>query len=325
MQRTWRILSIDGGGTRGIVPATILAHIEEQTGNSVCQLFDLVVGTSTGAILALALTKPSSNGQPEITARQLCAIYERDIPRIFQHPRSWWGNLLTPKYRSAAFKQVLESAFADCTLKSALCDVLVPSFDIEHRLPYMFRSRLAREQSEHDFLMRDVALAASATPTLFDPVHFPRSSGDRFISLVDGGVFANNPAICALAESKAMFQGDDVDFFLISIGTGKSLRPLTKEMTGLWGYVRWSRPMLDLVLESISEAVHEQMKSLLPVAGEQCYYRLQIDLRGETPPYIDNASTANVQALSQSARDFCSGSVDLRRACEALQALSLRR
>ena len=170
MQKIWRILSIDGGGIRGIIPAIILASIEERTGKPISNLFDLIAGTSTGGILTLGLTKPNSSGEPEFTAQRLCKLYERDIPHIFRHPQSWWGNLLRPKYRSFAFKQILEKSLGDYCLKDALTDVLIPCYDIEHRLPYIFKSRLARQQSEFDFQIIDVALAASASPTLFYPV-----------------------------------------------------------------------------------------------------------------------------------------------------------
>src|SRR5271170_6477506 len=110
MQKTWRILSIDGGGTRGIIPATILASIEERTGKPISQLFDLIAGTSTGGILALGLTKPDSSGRPSFSAQDLCNLYEEEIPNIFLNPQSWWGNLLTPKYRSEAFQRILKNA-----------------------------------------------------------------------------------------------------------------------------------------------------------------------------------------------------------------------
>jgi len=325
MQRIWRVLSIDGGGTRGIIPANILAFLEEKTGKPICQLFDLIAGTSTGGILALGLTKPNASGEPEFTAGQLCKIYERDIPHIFRNPRSWWGNLLTPKYKSSVFQQVLKDSLGDCRLRSALTDVLIPCYDIEHRLPYVFKSRLARLEAEHDVQLSDVALATSATPTLFPPVHIPRFNDGRLICLVDGGVFANNPAIAALAELKSLHPGENEKYFVVSLGTGKSTRPLTQEFVSLWGYVHWSRPMLELVLESISESVHEQMKHLLPATDRQQYYRLQIDIPEHGNHAIDNASATNMQALAQAARDFCSSNQsgqELNRLCETLLQLS---
>ena len=326
MQKIYRILSIDGGGIRGIIPATILASIEECTGKPISQLFDLIAGTSTGGILTLGLTKPNSSGEPEFTAHQLCKLYERDIPHIFRNPKSWFGNLLSPKYRSIAFKQVLENSLGDSRLKDALTDVLIPCYDIEHRLPYIFKSRSAKQHSEFDFLIKDVALATSASPTLFYPVHLTKPNGDKSAYLVDGGVFANNPSIVALSEIQSIVQDPQKKYFMVSIGTGKSGRPLTDQFISLWGYVHWSRPMLELVMDSISESVHEQIKHLLPSTENHQYYRLQVDLEESVDTAIDNASSANMRILSRAARNFCSEDTRsgqlLTQLCHTLLSLS---
>ena len=325
MPATWRILSIDGGGVRGIIPAIILASIEERTGKPISELFDLIAGTSTGAILALGLTKPNASGKPEFTAQRICELYEEEIPNIFRNPQSWWGNLLTTKYKSFAFQEILKNAFGECRLKSALTDILIPCFDIDHRSPYMFNSHAAKLRTDCDYLMRNVALAASASPTLFQPVRIPRSSSGEPMCLVDGGVFANNPAINALAEIKSRTTDENDKYFVVSLGTGRSLRPLTDEFISLWGYVHWSRPMLDLVMDSISESVHQQMTHLLPPTNEQPYFRLQVDLPKEIDPTLDSAATKNMRALSDAAHGYCSDSrtgPELRGVCETLLRLS---
>ncbi|MBY0360225.1 MAG: patatin-like phospholipase family protein [Candidatus Obscuribacterales bacterium] len=325
MPKIWRILSIDGGGTRGIVAATILASIEKQTGKPISQLFDLIAGTSTGGILALGLTKPNKHGQPEFSAQDLCDLYKREIPKIFSNPQSWWGNLIGPKYRSFAFQQVLEEAFGNYYLHSALCDLLIPCYDIENRSPYIFRSRLAKDHVDHDFHMRDVALAACASPTLFYPVRFPRPRGGKSICLVDGGVFANNPAINALAEVRSLNADESPKCFMVSLGTGKSTLALSNEWISLWGYVQWSRPMLELVMESISESVHEQIQHLLSAADAHHYYRLQMDFPAGTNPAIDNASQSNMQSLDLAAQAYCEDSEkgqELSKICEILLSLN---
>lgn len=325
VSKTWRILSIDGGGIRGTIPAIILASIEKQTGKSISQLFDLIAGTSTGGILALGLNKPNRAGEPEFTAQRLCELYEQEIPNIFRYPQSWIGNLLRPKYKSFAFQQILRRFMGDCRLSSALCDVLIPCYNIEHRLTYIFKSQLAKIQEEHDFEMGDVALAASASPTLFHPVQIPRSIDGRPICLVDGGVFANNPAIIALSEIKSRSTSENDKYFVVSLGTGKSTRPLTDEFLSLWGYVQWSRPMLELVMESISESVHEQMRYLLPHVNEQCYFRLQVELPDDSKHAIDDASTSNMRSIIQAANEFCcngASAEELSRMCETLLSLT---
>jgi patatin-like phospholipase/acyl hydrolase len=326
MENIQRILSIDGGGVRGIIPATILAAIEERTGKRISELFDLIAGTSTGGILALGLTKPDPQQpeKPQFSARQLCQLYQEKIPLIFQDPQSWWGNLIGPKYKSFALQAVLKEAFEECRLKNSLSHVLIPCYDIEHRVPYLFNSRLARIAPEHDFQMRDVALAASASPTVFHPVRFPRAGiAGRQICLVDGGVFANNPSICALSESKAENANNQKSIFIVSLGTGKSHRTLSDEFVSLWGYVQWSVPMLELVMESNSECTHQQMQYLMPNTS---YHRVQVELNDMSAKLaIDDASSKNLKALKQCADEFCSEPKNLEAICNSLLLLSERR
>jgi predicted acylesterase/phospholipase RssA len=301
MARIWRILSIDGGGVRGIIPVTVLAAIEQRTKKPIAELFDLIAGTSTGGILALGLTRPDEFGVPKVSASELYELYKRDIPHIFRNPRTWWGNLLSPKYRPSAIQEVLKEGFGDCRLSSALTDILIPCYDIEHRSPHIFKSRWARRQSQYDFLMRDVAFATSATPTLFPPARVRRPGAGGSLALVDGGIYANNPSMHAYAEIHEMFPAQDDKFLFLSLGTGEFTRQLTNDYLDLWGYVQWSRPMLQLVAESISESVHEQMRYLLPPTNYQRYYRFQIDLPDAADAALDNASKKNLKALIRAA------------------------
>jgi predicted acylesterase/phospholipase RssA len=294
-------LAIDGGGVRGIIPISILAAIEERTKKPIAELFDLIAGTSTGGILALGLTKPDQFGKPEGSAQYLFELYKQEIPRIFRHPQTWWGNLLSPKYDASNIQEILKAGFGDCRLKSALTDILIPCYDIEHRSPHIFKSRWARRKSQYDFLMRDVAFATSATPTLFAPARVPRPDAGGTLALVDGGIFANNPSMHAYTEVHEMFPGEDDKFLLLSLGTGEFTRQLTNDYLDRWGYVQWSRPMLDLVSESISDSVHTQMRNLLPPTDYQRYYRFQIDLSEHIDSAVDNASRKNLNGLIHAA------------------------
>jgi len=325
MAKVWRILSIDGGGIRGIIPATILAAIEERTQKPIAELFDLIAGTSTGGILTLGLTKPTQSGHPEFTAQRLCELYKEELPFIFRNPQSWMGNLLSPKYNASRIQKVLKQWLGDCQLKSALTDVLIPCYDIENRSPHIFRSRWARMQSHHDFLMRDVATATGATPTMFCPARIPIPCADGFLSLVDGGVFANNPAIYAFAEVSAMFLAKKENYLLVSLGTGGATRPLTSASVNFWGYVQWSRPMIELVAESSSESVHAQMSYLLAPTDHQRYYRFQVEFPKHIDYALDNASNDKIQGLFLAAKTFVDDSQtkqELDRLCEVLLRLS---
>lgn len=324
MTKTWRILSIDGGGIRGLIPATILAHIEDLTGKRIHELFDLIAGTSTGAILSLGLTKPDESGKVEHSARSLRDLYERDAPAIFRNPASWWENLLRPKYHSGGIQKIMQHNFGDYRLRQAAADIIIPCYDIEQRTPHIFRSRWARRQAQYDFYMRDVASAAAATPTMFDPVRIPRTGAGGYVSLVDGGVFANNPALHAFVEVKTMHPAEDDEYLVVSLGTGESMERLKRKYLTDWGYVRWSVPMLELVSESISESVHRQMEDLLPPTDHQRYYRFQVDLPDEKYA-LDNAGRKNVLGLIGAAEELLEDvpTLDkLSHLCERLLRLS---
>ncbi len=324
MSKTWRILSIDGGGIRGLIPATILAEIERRTGKPIYELFDLIAGTSTGAILALGLTKPDQTGHVEHSARMLRDIYERDAPNIFKHPANWWENLLKPKYKSFRMRRTMSNNFGRFRLKDALTDILIPCYDIEHRSPHIFRSRWAKRQGQYDFLMADVASAASATPTMFEPVQIARPGAGGRISLVDGGVFANNPAGLALAEINTRMPEKNDQYLLVSLGTGESMERMRRKYPSDWGYVRWSVPMVELVSESISESVHRQVKDLLPPIGSKRYYRFQVDLPDDTYYPLDNVAKQNVRGLIESAEALLTDNrtiQDLSTLCDLLLSL----
>ena len=171
-----KVLSIDGGGIRGIIPAMVLAEIERRTSKTTSELFDLVAGTSTGGILALGLTKPGEGGKPEYSAKRLIELYETEGGKIFSIPvwhrlRSGWG-VAEEKYPSEGVEEVAKRYFEKVYLAEALTEVLVTAYEIERRGPWFFKRRHARDKNREgdNFLMRDVARATSAAPTYFEPL-----------------------------------------------------------------------------------------------------------------------------------------------------------
>jgi patatin-like phospholipase/acyl hydrolase len=208
------ILSIDGGGIRGIIPAMILTEIERRTGHRIAEMFDLIAGTSTGGILALGLTVPQSPNarKPKYRAKQLVAFYEEDGKQIFH---SFWHNvvslhgLIDEKYPSEQFERVLQKYLGEETkLSQALTDVLITSYEIETCRPFFFTRRKARARRAGRFNPRmwEVARCTSAAPTYFSPhrITRPRSSRLPPLTFVDAGVFVNNPTLCAYAEAVSM-------------------------------------------------------------------------------------------------------------------------
>src|SRR5919197_214120 len=222
-----KILAIDGGGIRGVIPATVLTEIETRMGKRTAELFDLVAGTSTGGILALGLFKPDGNGRPQYAASELSALYEREGPRIFD--RSPWhtfvslGSLADEKYPADGIEAVLKEYFGDARLKDAVTETLVTSYELESRQPWFFaRHKAIEDPAANDFPMRFVARATSAAPTYFEPEELPTTTPHG--GLIDGGVFANNPAMCAYVEMKKL--RPEADVLVVSLGTGQHTRPI---------------------------------------------------------------------------------------------------
>jgi hypothetical protein len=144
----FRVLSIDGGGIRGIIPALILAELEQRAERPIAKIFDLVAGTSTGGILAVGLTMAGARRKPKYSARDLVALYEEEGDDIFH--RSKWhqiravGSLAEEKYPSGGIERVLGERFAEAWLSESLTNVLVTAYDIELRRPHFFKSDRAR-------------------------------------------------------------------------------------------------------------------------------------------------------------------------------------
>jgi uncharacterized protein len=148
-QRLVKILSIDGGGIRGIIPALVLADIERRSERPACELFDLIAGTSTGAIIALGVTvpgdeRPGGTSRPRWSARELADIYAEDGPRIFHRSLvrtiETAHGLLIEKYAAGGLEALLERCLGDAPLSSALSDVLITSYDVYKHEPFFFKS-----------------------------------------------------------------------------------------------------------------------------------------------------------------------------------------
>ena len=165
MSETVKLLSIDGGGIRGVIPAVLLAEIEKRTGRRIAHLFHLIAGTSTGGILALALTKPNAHGEPQYSAEELVSFYNEQGERIFT--RTLWhkftaaGNLIDSKFPASGIERVLDQFFGDARLSDAVTEVVVTSYEIERRQPFLFKSANARLLPSYDFPMKQVARATS--------------------------------------------------------------------------------------------------------------------------------------------------------------------
>jgi patatin-like phospholipase/acyl hydrolase len=269
----------------------VLAEVERRAGRRVFELFDLIAGTSTGGILACALCAPDP-----LPAEQVAAIYEGEGPAIFD--RSVWQRirsaegLLDEKYDSGALDRALERFLRDKRLADTVPDLIVPTYDMTEPGPFFFKTRTARERPSEDFPLTVVARATAAAPTYFEPLPVDTQA------LIDGGVFAVNPAMSAFAEVLRFQPGAEV--VLLSLGTGQRTRSRTFADVDDWGLVEWARPILDVVFDGISDAVDYQLRNVL---GGDSYWRLQVELTRASDD-LDDASPDNLRELRGHAEEL---------------------
>jgi patatin-like phospholipase/acyl hydrolase len=257
------ILSMDGGGIRGIITASLLERLEEAHPGFLAKI-DLFAGTSTGGILALGLASG-------LSPREARELYEECGQKVFADTvlddiRDL-GSLIGADYSIEPLKEVLSRQFNDLRLADLPKKVLIASFDLDNKPsdPLMVRTWKPKffhnypgDDSDGDQKVVDVAIRTSAAPT-----YFPIYQG-----YIDGGVVASNPAICALAQALEPSTGRQqlVDLRLLSMGTGFNPRYL-KEMNSDWGLVQWAPHLVNLMLEGSIGTVEYQCRQIL---GEAC-------------------------------------------------------
>lgn len=298
-----KVLSIDGGGIRGLIPAMILAKIEEMTSKPISQLFDLIAGTSTGGILSLLLTMPSKDNKdkPAYTANDLIKLYTENGKKIFSsnifHKIISMDGISDEKYPSSGIESVLKEYFGKSMLSEALTNIIVPAYELSLREPFFFKSIHAKNSTKinHDFYMWQAARATSAAPTYFEP--YKLGIGDKdgadYYALIDGGVFANNPGMCAYAEAKVMF-GNTPEILMLSLGTGEHTRCIPYGEAKDWGLLKWAKPILGTVFGGVSDTVDYQLSQVL---ADERYYRMQASLAQLGSDAMDDASEENIHEL----------------------------
>lgn len=257
----FQILSLDGGGIRGVFSAAILAAIEEDLNIRLTDHFDLIAGTSTGGIIAIGLGLG-------LRPADILGFYLEQGPHIFSNPlrlRSalWW---FWRKYRADALETGLRATFGDRAFGESTKRLVVPSYDVGNDDVYIFRT--AHDQR----LRRDyrvpawkVALATSAAPT-----YFPACRAVDQLRLIDGGVWANNPAMVAIIEAVGTLRVPLDRIRLMSVGTYDAVvrRPRVLDRAGA---LLWASSATDVLLRSGSIAVNNQAKFLL---GKQNVLRI---------------------------------------------------
>ncbi|MXV84153.1 patatin-like phospholipase family protein [Candidatus Poribacteria bacterium] len=223
---TFHILALDGGGTRGIYTAQLLAKIEQALGTPIRTCFDLIAGTSTGAIIAGAAVS-------DIPMQEIVELFETETPYIFR--RRWYRiPLFLSKYPDQKLAQIIAKHLPATSLSEIETPLMITSSEIAKSEVHIFRSNYSNRDSESASTdkavsLRDAILASCAAPTFFAP-----KSVDNFL-LADGGLWANNPSTVAFTEALSVFGKETQEIRMLSVGTGHSVN-MYHNRRG-WGFI----------------------------------------------------------------------------------------
>lgn len=267
-ERSFKILAIDGGGIRGIYPAKYLAELEEEVEEPLCHYFDLIVGTSTGGIIAIALGL-------EIPAARLLELYKAKGAEIFSRRFPLpFQMLFRPKYRNDALIAALKDVFEERLLGDSRVPLCIPAVDLSTGQTKVYKTRHAPRLTEDwELLAWKVAAATAAAP-----IYFPAFAVHEHDAKVDGGIWANNPSLVGLVEALSLgYQLHEIR--LLSIGTGEVRFHMDAHVAKRAGLVQWfcrmivpswlkgickGQSLVELLLSTQSQAVHNQVSLLEP-------------------------------------------------------------
>jgi uncharacterized protein len=299
-----KVLAIDGGGIRGIIPAVILNELQKRLSQDIWQAFDLIAGTSTGGIIALGIGTRCKDGQPYAPG-ELVDLYVQNGPSIFKKdfvtPER---EIILPKYSPDSLEAVLAQFFGDTQFDAALTPLLISSYDLQGQLPFFFKSHRIARDPNYNWNVTDIARATSAAPTFFPPLHLVRGNEDY--ALIDGGVFVNNPAMAAYAEARSLYPGAE-QITVIAVGTGDRQDQITYASAKEWGLLGWAKQIVPVFMDSVSEAVDYELNALPGCT----YYRLQVPDLQEASSDMDDVTPENLANLQTVARDYVSLSSDV--------------
>ena len=324
-----RILSIDGGGMRGIIPATVMVYLEDQlkkqTNNPnarIADFFDLVVGTSTGGILSSFYLTPNSNPvnslepSTRFSAQEALSFYLEKGNQIFnQSKRFNWlgirGLVNAARYSTSVIEKELDTIFGSMKMNQLVKPCLITTYNMNEKAAIFFNSR-EEKIKKRDFYLKDVLRSTSAAPTYFSPAKIQNLQTGKWMYNIDGGVFANNPALCAYAEArttefKKRKYPSARDLLFLSLGTGGGGFKLPKiKRSHRWGLVNWAKSVPEIMMDGSIDTVNYQIKELfgtLPTPQHAQYLRIDVpqDQRCYSSDMAD-ASPQNIKDLQKAGK-----------------------
>lgn len=326
-----RILSIDGGGIRGVIPAQVLVYMEQRIQASkgpdarLADYIDMIVGTSTGAILGALLLVPDENGRPKYTAQDALDFYVKHGETIFNKSiqrKSMLKRLFkASKFGAKNLEKLFDEKLGSLKFSQLLKPCIITSYNLNYGSALFFNSR-EQNHDTGDFLVKDVLRSTSAAPTYFDPAHIFSLGGKDTGKMVnvDGGVFANNPSMCAYAEGRKTefpnWQDKDdpkkkyptaKNMLLLSLGTGGGRPDLGyTPHAHKWGMLDWAKKTPEIMMDGGLDMVNHQVALLfdsLSTENDRKNFK-RVDYpklaEGQKPPFdadMSNADRKNIERL----------------------------
>ncbi len=312
LNRKLRILSLDGGGVRGIMSAQILMRIEsvlkQEYGDDfkIGDYFDIIAGTSTGGIITSIILIKNDDDELIYSAKDVVDLYYDNNDDIFKKPflhklKTFFG-FFGSQFKEDGLEDVLENYFGNKQLKELKKPSLICSYDTNQRKCVIFKQHLAEVDASHNFYLKDVVRGATAAPTYFKPAKIKSITGDEYC-LIDGGIYANNPAMCALVEVNKIFEKDNGkkfnirDIKIISLGTGDYNKKYSWDKIRKWGIVNWIIPFIDMTSSSTNEVTDYQLSKLYEYNNcSENYLRIDVNL-SKKESFLDNTDMNNIKNL----------------------------
>lgn len=307
-KKPFRICSINGGGIRGILPSLILVRLEEITGKHSTELFDLFIGTSTGALVAAILNTPSKKDSEhpwKYTAKDLLDVYVKEAIYTFQS--SMWRKVTSmngitgPLYYTKNRDERFNVWLGDVRLKETLKDVVFTSFEMCTKSPVLFKTFKAKSDEKDDHSLQDVVKSATAAPTVWDPHEFDKK-------VFHDALYAKSPAMYGVVEALQNYDADLGNIQILSLGTGFVKSQLeAKKITksGMSFLSEVVNSTINAHTKDISHMIETIFKSFEKSTGKKGSTIVELDVElTDSRMTICDVSKENIEYLLNTGRQY---------------------
>lgn len=274
--KPFKILSIDGGGIKGLYSASVIARLEEKTGKKSADCFDMICGTSTGGLIALGLASGHSAEDLQNLyykkGNSIFPTYEYRLPRWLQRTviHFFTQTFFFGKFSNKNLKKVLVDTFGETRLGDLDNLVCIPSFNLTSGMPRMFKfpHKEGGFYTDKEIPLVDAALATTAAPTFF-PIH---EYDDTLY--IDGGVWANNPSMCGLLEAIDHFiDGENYTHVeMLSIGSISKSNSWTSKVRKRRSFIGWKSRLIETSMDGQAYFTHFFLKKAIRKIDEKSKY-----------------------------------------------------